>query len=139
MGGNIFKDEATSIKLEDIEPTIIAYADFLANLFPLKADSFRYFVPVGSAGKKPVSGDLDLAIDFSHIVESFTGDELKKWNINWDEWNDLYTGIHKRSRTATYKMSKMKALLTLIRSKIEAAGVTTSTMVTAGNIFTCFP
>ena len=139
MGGNIFKDEATSIRLEDIQPTISAYIDFLGNLFPMKAEAFKNFVPVGSVGKKPVSGDLDLAIDLSHVIESFTGDELKKWDIDWDEWNELYLGIHKRSRTATYEMSKMKALLSIIRSKIHEAGIETSTMVTAGNIFTCFP
>ena len=139
MGGNIFKDEATSIKLQDIQPTISAYIDFLGNLFPMKAEAFKNFVPVGSVGKKPVSGDLDLAIDLSHVIESFTGDELKKWDINWDEWNELYLGIHKRSRTATYEMSKMKALLSIIRTKIQEAGIETSSMVTAGNIFTCFP
>lgn len=139
MGGNIFKDEATSINIKDVAPTIIAYKEFLGKVFPLKAESLRYFVPVGSVGKKSVSGDLDLAIDTSHIIRSFTSNELEKWEIDWDEWNDLYTLLHKRSRTATYHMSKMRALLTLISKRLSEAGIPTSDNVTHGNIFTCFP
>ena len=139
MGGNIFKDRATSIEAQNIQPTIQAYREFLSSVFPQKAEAFNFFEPVGSAGKKPVSGDLDLAIDSSHIVESFTGDELAKWSVNYDDWNDLYTKIHKRARTATYEMSKMRALLTLISEKMSAAGMDIGPRVTAGNIFSCFP
>ena len=139
MGGNIFKDTATSINIRDVAPTIMAYKEFLGQVFPLKAHSLRFFVPVGSVGKKPVSGDLDLAIDTSHIIRSFTSTELELWGIEWDEWNDLYTLFHKRSRTATYHMSKMRALLTLISRKLKESGIPTSDNVTHGNIFTCFP
>ena len=139
MGGNIFKDRATSIEAQNIQPTIQAYREFLSSVFPQKAEAFNFFEPVGSAGKKPVSGDLDLAIDSSHIVESFTGDELAKWGVDYDDWNDLYTKIHKRARTATYEMSKMRALLTLISKKMASAGMDIGPRVTAGNIFSCFP
>lgn len=139
MGGNIFKDRATSIEAQNIQPTIQAYREFLSSVFPQKAEAFNFFEPVGSAGKKPVSGDLDLAIDSSHIVESFTGDELAKWGIDYDDWNDLYIQIHKRARTATYEMSKMRALLTLISKKMASAGMDIGRRVTAGNIFSCFP
>ncbi len=139
MGGNIFKDRATSIEAQNIQPTIQAYREFLSSVFPQKAEAFKFFEPVGSAGKKPVSGDLDLAIDSSHIVESFTGDELAKWGIDYDDWNDLYTQIHKRARTATYEMSKMRALLTLISEKLRTSGMDIGPRVTAGNIFSCFP
>ena len=135
MGGNIFKDRATSIKAQDIEPTIQAYREFLSSVFPQKSESFKFFEPVGSAGKKPVSGDLDLAIDKGHIVESFTASEIEKWGIEWDNWNTLYTKIHKRARTATQEMSKMKALLTLIAEKLKAKGIPVGDRVTAGNIF----
>jgi hypothetical protein len=139
MGGNIFKNKATSIPKNRIEPTIKAYKKHLAEVFPMKAHSFTFFKPVGSAGKKDISGDLDLAIDSTHIVRSFTGDELQKWGIDWEEWNDLYTKIHKRARTATYEMSKMRALLTLISAKLTENNVEVGGRVTAGNIFTCFP
>ena len=48
------------------------------------------------------------------------------------------TKIHKRSRTATYQMSKMRALLTLISAKIAENNIDVNDRVTAGNIFTCF-
>ena len=137
MGGNIFKNIATAIPRDRIEPTIEAYTKALGEIFPMKAHSLSFFKPVGSAGKKPVSGDLDLAIDWTHIVRSFTSDEIGKWEIEWDDWNDLYTKIHKRARTATYQMSKMRALLTLISAKLTEK-MDVNDRVTAGNIFTCF-
>ena len=139
MGGNIFKNKAISIPKRRIEPTIKAYKKHLAEVFPMKAHSLAFFEPVGSAGKKDVSGDLDLAIDSTHIVRSFTNSELKKWGIDYDEWNDLYTKLHKRSRTATYEMVKMRALLTLISAKLAENNIAVGDRVTAGNIFTCFP
>jgi len=138
MGGNIFKDKATSIPKHRIEPTIAAYKQNLAQIFPMKSHSLTFFEPVGSAGKKEISGDLDLAIDSTHIVRSFTESELKKWQIDYHEWNDLYVKIHKRARTATYEMTKMRALLTLISERL-ADNMSIGDRVTAGNIFTCFP
>ena len=138
MGGNIFKNIATAIPRDRVEPTIEAYTKALGEIFPMKAHSLSFFKPVGSAGKKPVSGDLDLAIDWTHIVRSFTSSEMGKWGIEWDDWNNLYTKIHKRSRTATYQMSKMRALLTLISAKIAENNIDVNDRVTAGNIFTCF-
>jgi hypothetical protein len=138
MGGNIFKNIATSIPKERIEPTIKAYTEALGEIFPMKAHSLTFFEPVGSAGKKPISGDLDLAIDSTHITRSFTSNELQKWGIDWDDWNDLYSKIHKRARTATHQMSKMRALLTLISAKITENNIDVNDRVTAGNIFTCF-
>lgn len=139
MGGNIFKNKATSIPKHRIEPTIKAYIHKLGEIFPIKARSLTFFKPVGSAGKKDISGDLDLAIDSTHIVRAFTGTELEKWGIDWNEWNDLYTKIHKRARTATDEMCKMRALLTLISEKLAENNVEVGGRVTAGNIFTCFP
>ena len=137
MGGNIFKNIATAIPRDRVEPTIEAYTKVLGEIFPMKAHSLSFFKPVGSAGKKPISGDLDLAIDWTHIVRSFTSSEIGKWGIEWDDWNNLYTKIHKRSRTATYQMSKMRALLTLISAKLTEK-MDVNDRVTAGNIFTCF-
>ena len=139
MGGNIFKNKATSIPKDRVAPTIEAYKQAQGSIFPVKSHSLRFFQPVGSAGKKPLSGDLDLAIDSSHIIRSFTGSELELWGIDYDEWNDLYTKFDKRARTATYQMSKMRALLTLISAKLAENNIDVGNRVTAGNIFTCFP
>ena len=139
MGGNIFKNKATSITKDRVAPTIQAYKNALGEIFPMKAHSLSFFKRVGSAGKKDISGDLDLAIDWTHIARSFTGTELQKWGIDWEEWNSLYTKIHKRARTATYEMSKMRALLTLISEKLAENNIDVGGNITAGNIFTCFP
>jgi len=139
MGGNIFKDKATSITKDRVGPTIEAYKRALGEIFPMKAHSLSFFEPVGSAGKKEVSGDLDLAIDSTHIVRSFTKPELQKWGIEYETWNSLYDKIHKRARTSTPEMSKMRALLSLISEKLSENGVQLGGDVTAGNIFTCFP
>jgi len=139
MGGNIFKNKATSIPKNRIEPTIKAYKDALKNIFPMKGHSVTFFEPVGSAGKKDLSGDLDLAIDHTHIVRSFTGSEIGKWGVSFEEWNDLYLKIKKRARTATDEMCKMRALLTLISAKLTENNIDVGGQVTAGNIFTCFP
>ena len=138
MGGNIFKNITTAIPRDRVEPTIKAYTKALGEIFPIKSHSLTFFEPVGSTGKKQISGDLDLAIDATHIARSFTSTELEKWGIEWDDWNDLYTKIHKRSRTATYEMSKMRALLTLISGIIAENNIDVNNRVTAGNIFTCF-
>ena len=138
MSGNIFKNTATAISRDRVEPTLEAYKKALGQIFPMKNLSLTHFESVGSAGKKELSGDLDLAIDATHIVRSFTSSEIGKWGIEWDDWNDLYTKIHKRSRTATHQMSKMRALLTLISGKIAESNIDVNDRVTAGNIFTCF-
>lgn len=139
MGGNIFSNKATSITKDRVAPTIEAYKKMLGDIFPMKAHSLTFFQPVGSAGKKEVSGDLDLAIDSAHIARSFTSTELGKWGIEYDEWNEVYAKIHKRARTSTEAMSKMRALLTLISAKLAENGIELGGDVTAGNIFTCFP
>ena len=140
MGGNIFKDKAKSISIENIQPTIDAYKQRLGEIFPMKAHSLTFFEPVGSAGKKTTSGDLDLAIDASHIVRHFTEAEIEKWGIDYEKWYEKYRKIHKRARTATYEMCKMRSLLTLISEKLAENGVDAEIKkTTAGNIFTCFP
>jgi hypothetical protein len=140
MGGNIFKNKATSISIENIQPTIDAYKRRLGEIFPMKAHSLTFFEPVGSAGKKPSSGDLDLAIDSTHIVRNFIESEIEMWGLDYDEWYEKYRKIHKRSRTATYDMCKRRALLTMIGEKLQESGIDVEIKkTTAGNIFTCFP
>jgi hypothetical protein len=140
MGGNIFKDKATSISIGNIQPTIDAYKQRLGEIFPMKTHSLTFFEPVGSAGKKTASGDLDLAIDATHIVRHFTEAEIQKWGIDYEDWERSYLTIKKRSRTATDYMCKMRSLLALISEKLAENGIDAEIKkTTAGNIFTCFP
>jgi len=139
MGGNIFKDIAKPIAKENIKHTIDAYKDFLKAVFPMKGDSFDCFEAVGSAGKKAMSGDLDLAIDWTHIVRHFTKDEIEKWGVDYNRWETRYKKISKRARSATPFMCKMKALLQEISETLISSGMKVGGVMTAGNIFTCFP
>ena len=140
MGGNIFKNKVTSISIENIQPTIDAYKQRLGEIFPMKAHSLTFFEPVGSAGKKTTSGDLDLAIDATHIIRHFTAAEIQKWGLTYEDWEKTYLKIKKRARTATDHMCKMRGLLTLISEKLAKNGIDVEIKkTTAGNIFTCFP
>ena len=71
-GGNIFAG-TDDIPREFIEPTLNKYYEELARLFPQHAGVFDSFEPVGSVGKKDVSGDIDLALDLKVMF----GDECR--------------------------------------------------------------
>ena len=143
MGGNIFKDFASPIKRENIRPTLNAYIKHLGVIFPKKAEVFKNFEPVGSAGKKDVSGDLDLAIDFSHFFDGddFNDEELQHYGVPPDEFKELYKKIKSRARTATPEMCKWKAFLKLIAHPIVLEGMVhvANDKTTNGNLFTMFP
>jgi len=143
MGGNIFKDHASPIVRENTRPTLKKYIEHLGVVFPEKAHVFENFHPVGSVGKKPISGDLDLAIDFSHFFDGdlFNKDELKSYRIKYDEWETLYKKIKSRARTATEEMCKWKAFLKLIAYPIVSEGIihVANKKTTNGNLFTMFP
>ena len=70
----------------------------------------------------------------------FTEAEIQKWGFDYEDWYDRYRKIHKRARTATYNMCKMRALLTMIGEKLQDHGIDVEIKkTTAGNLFTCFP
>ena len=143
MGGNIFKDSASPIPRENIRPTLKKYIEHLGTVFPSKAHVFKRFHPVGSVGKKSVSGDLDLAIDFKHLFEGtpYNKEELKMYQVHPDDWKSLYEKIKSRARTNTDEMCKLKAFLKLIAEPIAAQGIVhiANDKTTHGNIFTMFP
>jgi hypothetical protein len=143
MGGNIFKDYASPIVRENIRPTLKKYIDHLGYIFPDKAHVFENFYPVGSVGKKQVSGDMDLAIDFKHFFEKepYNAEELKQFRVDHSEWQKLYKKIKSRARTATDEMCKMKAFLKLLSTPICSEGMihVANEKTTHGNIFCMFP
>lgn len=139
MGGNIFKDEASRISKDRVAPTFEAYKDLLKKTFPMKETEFDFFELVGSAGVAESSGDLDIAIDWTHIVRHFGKDEIEKWGVDYGKWESRYKKISKRARTATGRMCKMRALLEEIAATLQGTTVKVGGQVTAGNIFTCFP
>jgi len=143
MGGNIFKDYASPISRQHIRPTLQQYMTHLGIVFPRKAHVFRNFYPVGSAGTKEISGDLDLAIDFEHFFdgEPFNEDEIRDYRINYDEWEALHKKFSSRARTSTEEMCKWKAFLKLLAYPIVNEGIVhvANEKTTNGNLFTMFP
>ena len=143
MGGNIFKDYASPIVRENIRPTLKKYMDHLGLIFPEKAHVFKHFYPVGSVGKKAISGDMDLALDFKHLFEGepYNATELRQYKITPSEWDAMYERIKKRARTSTDEMCKLKAFLKLLAYPIISEGMihVANDKTTHGNIFTLFP
>ena len=142
MGGNIFKDNASPIKREDIRPTYVEYVRHLGGIFPNKADVFKGFTLVGSAGRKEVSGDLDLAIDMSRFFDGkpFNKTEMKDWLVDYDEWEKYYLKLKSRARTSTDTMVKWRAFLKLIGDVIQSDSlIKVAEKNTPGNLFTLFP
>ena len=143
MGGNIFKDYASPIVRENIRPTLKKYIEHLGYIFPKKAHVFKNFYPVGSVGKKPISGDMDLAIDFKHLFdgEPYNAEELRQFRIVPNDWEAEYKKIKSRARTSTDEMCKLKAFLKVLSYEICSEGVVhvANEKTTHGNLFTMFP
>ena len=143
MGGNIFKDHASPIGRENIRPTLKKYIEHLGYIFPQKAHVFRNFYPVGSVGKKPVSGDMDLAIDFKHLFdgEPYNDEELRQYRIIPSNWQSEYKKIKSRARTSTDEMCKLKAFLKVLAYPMCSEGMihVANKKTTTGNLFTMFP
>ena len=144
MGGNVFAGETTSILKENIKPTLDKFFDELSRVFPKQNLSPENFHPVGSTGKKPVSGDIDLAIDNSvFFQDNFIKEEdLENWDIQFLEFWTQYKIFRKRARTATVFQIKQRTfnlfLSKTINSKSDSICIDEK-KVTAGNIFCMFP
>ena len=83
-GGNVFTGKTDSIPLEFIQPTLDKYYEELDRLFPQHSDKFRNFQPLGSVGKKPKSGDIDLAVNVREMFPDgeVNPEDLKSWGLS---------------------------------------------------------
>jgi hypothetical protein len=143
MGGNVFKEKTDRIKRENITQTLNNYYKELSSLFPKKKEIFKHFKTVGSVGKKDTSGDIDLAIDISLLVDkNFSDESIKEWGINPEDFKETFEKMKKRSRTSTDSQIMMRALLQqltyLINDKTKNI-FCDEKKVTAGNIFSLYP
>lgn len=145
MGGNVFKDRTTSIKKEHITPTLDKYFAELKKVFPKKASIFNIdkMKPVGSVGKKDISGDIDLAIDSKSILDKkMSNKSIKEWGVDPKAVEERYERLAKRARTATPEQLRMKAFLfelaDLINKKTYNIFIDEK-KITNGNIFGLFP
>ena len=113
-GGNVFPGKTQDIKKEDITPTLNAYFSALKKIFPAKASIFneKIFVPLGSARKKPVSGDIDLGINISDLLDKEISDSsIKAWGVDPKMVAADQDSFKKRAKSSTDDQVRLKAFL----------------------------
>jgi len=118
-GGNVF-GTTDSIQKANIEPTVEVFRSQLSKIFPAKAASFKSFEKLGSAGKKDVSGDIDLSYDVKNLFPEGKPD-FKGWGIDEAKYNELVAKYTKSARTASPEKIQLRAMIVLIGEKINDA------------------
>lgn len=143
-GGNVFAGKTGPIKKEWIGPTLKRYYADLEKIFPQHRGFTKTFKPVGSVGKKPYSGDIDLAIDSTTFFKdgTITDKELKSWGIDINEFQKEAEKTAKRARTSTELQTQFKAFMSLMAKQINKRSKTITAdekKITAGNLFGLYP
>lgn len=135
MGGNVF-GTTSGIKKEYIQSTLNGFIDELCRIFPLRKEYLESYKVLGSAGKKDVSGDIDLALSNDLVKDS------KSWGISQTRILEYYDKFAKRSRTATHEQLMKRAFIVsvadVIESESELIGVDTKGS-SSGSLFCTFP
>lgn len=145
MGGNVFAGRTAGISIENIEPTLSAYFEELKRLFPKKSKIFdqHHFIPLGSVGKKVVSGDIDLGVNATDIIDNeMTDSSIEEWGIDPIDVKAEFESLKKRARTATLEQLRMKAFLKMLTLYINSHAPNLycdEKKVTTGNIFGLYP
>jgi hypothetical protein len=116
-GGNVF-DITSSINKENIDSTVEKFVDELSRIFPAKASSFKSFEKLGSAGKKDVSGDIDLSYDVKNIFPDGKPD-FQGWGVDEGKYNEKVALFTKRSKTASVDKIQLRAMIELIGEKLD--------------------
>lgn len=135
MGGNVF-GTTSGIKKEYIQSTLNGFIDELCRIFPLRKEYLESYKVLGSAGKKDVSGDIDLALSNDLVKDS------KSWGISQTRVLEYYDKFVKRARTATHEQLMKRAFIVsiadVIESESELIGVDTKGSG-SGSLFCTFP
>jgi hypothetical protein len=119
-GGNVF-GTTTAIEKNNIEPTVETFVGQLSRIFPAKASTFKSFEKLGSAGKKDVSGDIDLSYDIKNLFPDGKTPDFKGWGVDEQKYNELVAQFTKRSRNASPEKIQLRAMIVLIAEKINNA------------------
>ena len=135
MGGNVF-GTTSGIKKEHIQSTLNGFIDELCRIFPLRKEYLEGYKVLGSASKKDVSGDIDLALSNDLVKDS------KSWGISQTRILEYYDKFAKRARTATHEQLMKRAFIVsvadVIESESELIGVDTKGSG-SGSLFCTFP
>jgi len=119
-GGNVF-GTTTSIEKANIEPTVETFVGQLSKIFPAKASTFKSFEKLGSAGKKDISGDIDLSYDIKNIFPDGRTPDFEGWGVDEQKYNELVAQFAKRARNASPEKIQLRAMIVLIAEKINNA------------------
>lgn len=127
-GGNVFNNteyDTENIDKINIAPTIKKFVTDLSRIFPNKKTSLNSLNDtsnwLGSTGRKPQSGDVDVAYSSEYFFKNGKID-TNGWGVDNNEYNTLYEKYKKSSRTASDEQIQIRALLDTIVNKINNAG-----------------
>jgi hypothetical protein len=127
-GGNVFTGteyDTDDILLNNIKPTIDEFVSTLSSIFPKKKSTFTSLSNssnwLGSTGKKPKSGDVDLAYSSEYFFKDGQID-TEGWGIDQNEYTQLYEKNKKAARSASDEQIQVKSLIQLIVKKINGSG-----------------
>jgi len=143
MGGNVFGSTA-KINKDDIKPTLKEFLRQLISIFPKEGDDItsaitkhlRTIKTLGSVGKKPTSGDIDLALAGSSF------EDINDWGLDEKRVQDLFTGFKNRAKTSTDQQLMKRAVIVALAEKIDKSNTEISCDVKssgAGTLFLEFP
>ena len=143
MGGNVFGSTA-NINKDDIKPTLKEFLKQLISIFPKEGDDItsaitkhlRTIKTLGSVGKKPTSGDIDLALAGSSF------DDINDWGLDEKRVQYLFTGFKSRAKTSTDQQLMKRAVIVALAEKIDKSNTEISCDVKssgAGTLFLEFP
>jgi len=135
MGGNVFAF-AKPIEKENIKPTLLEFFKELTEIFPKAGSHFRGMKTLGSVGKKPVSGDIDLALSGAAF------DKIEDWGLDPKHVQDLFDKFRKRARSATDSQLMKRAVIVAIAEKIDESNKDIGVDIkgsSAGALFLGFP
>lgn len=135
MGGNVF-GTTSGIKKEYIQSTLNGFINELCRIFPLRKEYLEGYKVLGSAGKKEVSGDIDLALSNDLVKDS------ESWGISQTRVLEYYDKFAKRARTATHEQLMKRAFIVSIADiiKSESKLIEVDTKGSSnGSLFCTFP
>ena len=126
-GGNVFDGKTNDIKREHIKPTLNVFFAEMQQVFPNKAEIFQegdaYFNPLGSTYKKKSSGDIDIGIESTLLLDqAMSDDSIAQWGIDPKAVASTFEKLKSRARTATPEQLRMKAFLLNLVQYINEIG-----------------
>ena len=144
-GGHVFLGKTAPINRENITPTLEAYFSELKKLFPKKSKLFNtsHFIPLGSVGKKAMSGDIDLGVSSLDLLDKTMSDaSIAEWGIDPALVQSEFLALEKRAQTSSSVQLRMKAFLKVLSKLLNVKSENIQSnekKITPGNMFTLFP